>query len=302
MIHTTDTFAKVRPGIYEMVRLFELDQDHHYRRTLGMEIDSDNPFEEIVQYGDLGVAQNTREAGGIPYGQISTPFSEKVYLKQFSIGVHLSMQVAKKRLYKSFARPTEAMAEAMYTAMEVDHASMWNNSTNTAADFLGMDGLPFSSNAHLTQGSTFSNRSTAAALSPGALQTMVQDVSSQRTYADQVWRSGGGFNLLTGMSQDYLAWLILNSNGQQGTADNDANGPKRSIQYVPGNPYWTAGGTRYVLLPRQKSKNPVYRINGLPATYQDDLDSDNGTYKYFVMQEWVWKWRRPQGVQFNEGL
>lgn len=293
---TTDTLAKLRPGIHEAHRLYMLEQDRCYEDVTGSVISSENNFEEIVALGDLGVARSTREAGGIPYGTAQTPFSKKYYVEQFSAGMHLSVQVAIKGLYKQYIMPTQLINKAMYEALEASAAAVINNCTNSS--YTGMDAVVLSSTAHPTSTGTFSNKSTAAAFSAGALQTLITDVASQKTYADQPYRQGGQWKLLVPPALDFAAQIVLGSTKQAGTADNDANMVTKRVMLTKANPNFTST-TRYAIV--SAKNNPIFRVDGIPMTFRDDIDSGDATYKYYAIREWVYGWKSGNGIQLNEG-
>ncbi|MGH7262188.1 MAG: hypothetical protein ACREI9_16230, partial [Nitrospiraceae bacterium] len=78
--------------------------------------------------------------------------------KEFALGFRITRPMWMDDQYGKMRTMTSALSIAVSNLAEVQGASPLNNATNTAAEFLGADGLPLLSAAHvLLGGGTFSN-------------------------------------------------------------------------------------------------------------------------------------------------
>lgn len=299
LITTTSTLSKIKQGLELVGRAYADKQPKYWQYFVGSERNTQNNYFEFALQSDLGAAQATNEAGGVAYVQQSVPFSKKLWLNQYSLGVILSFQVDEKALYNKLDSVNKQIARAFYIAKEIKAADIFNFSATSG--YNGIDGVVLASASHpIKNGGTFSNLSTAAALSASALETDVQNVKLHRTYGDTPYFCMGGHNLIVPTSLDMLAQRILSSTNQAGTADNDANRVKMAVSYTPANPFLTST-TRRALVPRSAEENPIFMLKGLPYTFKEDLDSNAPGTRYFAVEEFAFDWEKPQGIQINAG-
>lgn len=298
-ITTSSTLSRIKQGLELVGRAYADKQPKFWQYYVGQTRPTQNTYFEFAQQSDLGSAQVTAEAGGVPYVQQSVPFSKKLYLTQYSLGVILSFQVDQKALFNKLDSVNRQIARAFYISKEIAGANLFNFSTTSG--YNGIDGVVLASASHpIKNGGTFSNLSSALALSATSLEIDVQNVKKHRTYGDTPYFCMGGFNLIAPTDLDMLAQRILTSTNQAGTADNDANRVKMAVSYTPGNPFLTST-TRYHLVPRMAEENPIFMLTGLPYTFKEDLDSDAPGNRYFAVEEWAFDWEKAQGIQTNAG-
>jgi hypothetical protein len=298
-ITTTSTLSRIRPGLELVGRAYASTMPKFWQYFVGESISTENNYYQFALQSDLGAAQATNEAGGVAYVQQAVPFKRELYLTQFSLGVILSFQVKDKALYNQLEGVNKQIARAFYIAREIKAANLLNFATT--AGYTGIDAVVLASASHpIKNGGTFSNLSTAAALSASALETDVQNVAAHRSYGDTPYFVMGGHNLIVPKELDMLAARILTSTNQAGTSDNDTNRVRTAVSYTPSNPFLTSTTQRY-LVPRAKDENPIFELKGLPYTFKEDLDSDAPGIRYFAIEEFAFDWKKAQGIQVNAG-
>jgi hypothetical protein len=299
LITTTSTLSKIKPGLEMTGRLYADKMPKFWQYYVGKTVATQNNYFEFAMQSDLGAAQSTYEAGGVPYVQQSVPFSKKIHLTQYSLGSILSFQVDMKALYNQLDDLNRQIARAFYIAKEIKGADIFNFCVTSG--YTGIDGVVLASASHpIKGGGTFSNLSSATALSASALEVDVQNVKKHRTYGDTPYFVMGGFNLIVPTELDMLAQRILTSTNQAGTNNNDVNRVRYAVSYTPANPFLTSS-TRYHLVPSSPEENPLRMLTGLPYTFKEDLDSDAPGTRYFAVEEFSYFWTKPHGIQTNAG-
>lgn len=285
-------------GLLEVIRLWNEENPDYTLCIAPNDLSSEELYEELLQFSGLGPAQNMNEAGGVPFDEVTTPYSKRFYPNLYYIGWETSPQALRKDVYGVLKNPGQMMAESHYIAWQQAGADVINNSTSSS--FLGIDGVALNSTAHPTASTTFSNQSTAAALGITAIETMLQDAMGQQAYRDFAMPSVGPFRLLVPRQLLMLAKrLIETPNGQPQTFDHDKNASKDFITGVDWSPFLT-NSTRYALLPEGK-KNPIFKLDGLDYDLAEYQDGRVPSHLFVLGKEYVYGWRRAQGPQFNEG-
>lgn len=284
-------------GLLDAYFMFSEGKPNHWKTIVGKELETDELYEELALVSGLAPAQSIREAGGVPFDEITTPFTKKFFADLFAIGVEFSHQVTKKDVYNKLRGPGKLMAQAHYVAHEMGAADVVNNAFSSS--YAGIDGVALASASHPTATGTWSNVSTAATLSVGSLETMITDLGLQKAYRDTPWLNMGSWNLVVPVQLDITARRILSSMNQPGTADNDKNVARETINYVRGNPFLT-DTNGYCLLPAGE-ENPIFQLNGIPMTPKEDFDIRTYSHLFATVVERTFGWKWAQGTQFNQG-
>ncbi len=295
---TSTTMPLHHRGLLDVYNLYTERQPNHWKNIIGREITTDELYEEIATLSGLSPATTIREAGGIPFDQITVPFTKKFYLDIYAIGVEFSKQVKHKDVYNKLKAPSKMMAKSHYIALEQGVADVINNATNSS--YTGIDGKVLAATDHPTASSSWSNVSTAAALSIGSLETMITDMGNQLAYRDYPEVHPGPWNLIVPTELAITAKRLLTSMGQPGTANNDKNVARDQINYVSGNPFLT-DTNGYCLLPANDEDNPIRMMNGMPMTPEEDFDIRTYTHLFATVVERTFWWKYPLGTQFNAG-
>jgi hypothetical protein len=294
---TSTTLPLHHRGLLEVIDTFPKTQANFWKDIIGRELNTNELYEELVQFSGLGVASNINESGGVPYDTATTPFSKRFFLNIYALGYEISPNALAKDVYGVLKAPSKWMAQGHYLALEQACADIINNSTST----VGIDGVALNSTSHPTATSTWSNQSSQAALSIGSLEQMLNDVQLQKAYRDYPYVATGPFNLVHPTGIDMLAKRLLAGTEQPQTADRDKNVARDLIRYVPANPFLT-NQTRYALVPTSSDDNPIFLLRGMPMRVEEMFDARVPSKLYVTMQEFTTGWTKANGVQFNEGF
>lgn len=275
------------------------DQPNYFRYIVGEEMSTDAILEKFILMGDLIPSQPIEDLGGIPLDALQTFASKEFFTHQYALAVQLSRKQKRTDQSGLLKAVPKLLGQSDYLAKEQLVADLINNGADS--NYTGIDGKELFATDHpIANGDTYSNLSTAAGLSYSALETMLTDLRSHKTYKGNPWLTWGGFNLISGTSNYLLAKRILASAQLPGSADNDKQIASDDIALTPGNQFLDST-TAYTILPRDAGRNPLFLLIGMNAeVVEDDKPSEFRTI-YVVSSDRTAGWLAPQGIQHNEG-
>lgn len=115
-------------------------------------------FEEDLTFAGFGPIPPKGEGEPVDFEDPIQGSVKRFTHKEFALGFRITRPMWMDDQYGKMRTMTSALSIAVSNLAEVQGASPLNNATNTAAEFLGADGLPLLSSAHvLLGGGTFSN-------------------------------------------------------------------------------------------------------------------------------------------------
>lgn len=299
-VQATTAVALARLGVLDLVSTYGNDRPNEWKGLVGRELNSRKQlYETIIQDSGVSPAQEYVDGNNISFDTITTPFEKKFYPVQYQKSFQWSVKAGYNDLYGIYTGVGSKLAKAHYDAKETVAASIMNNATS--GSYTGIDGVALASASHPTESGLWSNISTAAALSAGSLETMVQDVMVHPAYRTGVFADvDGPWVLNVPPALAMLAQRILATNLQPGTANNDKNVVAGYISRVQVNRRFTST-TAYILVPAKD--NPIFCLYGMPFTDFGGVKfwQDPPSYKLVTMQEYVFGWTKAQGIQYNAG-
>lgn len=296
---TATTLPLHHRGLLEVIKMYPKSKPNNALRIVGGKVmDTNELYEELQLVSGLGAAANIKEAGGVPFDEITAPYSKKFYPSIYALGFEISPQARKKDVYGALKNPGKHMAFGHYVAKEQAGADLINNVAS--ASYTGIDGVALASASHPTAASTWSNISTAASLSVSALETMTTDMMTQKAYRDPaIWPQDGPFRLIVPPALKVAASRILASIQQPGTANNDKNVVRDAINEIVCSPYITST-TNYALV-AQGDDNPLFVLEAGDTEIMEVPDPRVPSYLFVAMQEYVFGWKLANGFQNNAG-
>lgn len=285
-------------GMGDVIKLYPEKQNNFWRMITPNTKTLEELYDEKTMLSGMGVASKMQETGGIPFDQITTPYSRKTYLDIYSIGFEVSDQALEKKGGAVLRAPSKFMSQSLYIAWEQSIADIMNNSQS--ASFTGIDAVALASASHPTASTTWSNLSTGATLSIAALEQMLTDAMGQQAYRDYVWPAMGPFNLVVPRQKVMLGRRLLKGTEQPQTTDREQNVAKDSISAVYGNPFLTSS-TRYALLPVNADDNPIKVLTYGDVRVKQSYDGRKPTNLFTATREWATTWDDAHNTQFNAG-
>ena len=284
-------------GIKNRVAMYSEKQPNFWK-DLGFNVkDERDLWVEKSMIGGMGIATTMREAGGVPFDSIQTPYSLKFYQDIYSIGFELSDQAKERDLSGEIAKRSPAMARSIYWALEQSGADVINNGATSG--YTGIDGVVLFSASHPTQSTVWSNLSTAATLSIDALETMLNDlVTAPRGYRDTITPQMGPFRLIVPGAYGMRAQRLLAGSEQPQTANRERNVANTQIADFSVNPYLTDTNA-FTLVPM--NDNPLFMLKYGDVRFRESYDARKPVWLYTAHKEWGFGWDWPAGIQHNQG-
>lgn len=193
---------------------------------------SDKAYEEYVEETGYGLAPVKPEAGAISYDTDRQGYTARLVNVTYGLGAAISQEAIEDNQYEKVGK---AKARKLKRSMRQTKETVAANIFNRAFDptFTGGDGSPLIATDHDTMDGTQANQlAVAADLSEASLEdhlTLVRQMTDSRGLRIQL----KGTHLIVPPELEFVAYRILESAGQSGTANNDVNAIK-GLGLLPG--------------------------------------------------------------------
>ena len=230
MVTTRSTMPDLLwPGIQAIFGNSYEKLDKEYTRIFDVR-KSNKAYEKVIEATGLGLAAVKGEGQSIIYdtpGQgPSTVFTHVTY----GLGYIITREMMEDNQYQEVAEGNAMnLPWSMLTTKEIVHANVLNRAFN--GTYVGGDGQPLVSNAHVTANGTQSNLLTAADLSESALEDALTSIATAKNSAG-LPIALRAVRLIVGPGQIFNATRILSGDLRTGTANNDINAIK-TLGLVP---------------------------------------------------------------------
>ena len=184
---------------------------------------SDMAFEEHQGITGFGLAPQKTEGAAIIFDDEKNGYNKRYTHVAYALGYIVTREELDDNLYeKVSSRRAPAVARSMRQTVETVNANHLNRATS--GSYLGPDGVALLSTAHPNiNGGTWSNRpSSATDLSEASIEDLViqiMNTKDDRGLHMQLMPK----SLIVPTNEYFNAHRILDSVGQSGTANNDAN-------------------------------------------------------------------------------
>ncbi len=209
----------LRPGLADI--LIAASTEDMTSKQIFKKKSSDKNFELDQEVALLPLGREKPEGTEIAYEQMRQTYTTTYVNRSYGLGFIVTREAIDDNLYKKdFPMQSESLKNSMQQLVEVNCASVLNNSFDT--NYPIGDGQPLISTAHpLVNGTTQSNGvSVAVGLNESAVQDFVSQIKKMRAASglfDTVSPSG----LITPTELAYNADRLMASMYRPGTANND---------------------------------------------------------------------------------
>lgn len=225
----------------------------------------------------FGLAQVTPEGAPINYDDPISMYDKTYTHIKYTLGFKVTREAVEDDLYRIFGKKPAQLGRAMRRTAETAAANVFNRAFNTS--YLGGDAKPLASTTHprADAGTAQSNASsTGITLSETNLETLRIAMRKQLDDRGQIISVTPDV-LLVPIELEKTAHLIVDSTMRQGTADNDMNFYKGSLQIIAWE--YLTSTTAWFLLDKS-----VHQLNWFwrerPTFKNDELfDTEFAVYK-----------------------
>jgi hypothetical protein len=195
------------------------------------EVNSDDAYEEMVEYAGFGPAPEKEEAATMAVDVVSQGYTKRITQVAYAVMMPVSEEAIRFKKYKEAIDGAASIAESLRLRVEYLCADLFANAFD-ATNFAGPDSAALCSTAHkLIRGGTYSNKmATDASLSETALETVT-------TICRKMPGSHGypvGVNPVRLIGPPDLEWeakRILKSDKQNDTFNNAINTQKDAMTW-----------------------------------------------------------------------
>ena len=262
---------------------------------------SDRSFEEETKLAGFAAAPLKSEGAAIAYDNAQEAFTARYNHVTIALGFSLTEEAVEDNLYDSLsARYTKALARSMANTKQVRAANVLNNGFTAA--FTGGDGVTLLNVAHPTvSGGGNSNRPTVGVdLSEAALEAAVIQIAA---WTDErgLLQAARPKKLVIPPALQFVATRLLETDGRQGTGDNDINA-LRNNNSIPGgytiNHFLTDTDAWFVLT---DVPNGLKHFTRTKMSTGMDGDFDTGNARYKARERYSFGVSEPLGIYGSPG-
>lgn len=138
------------------------------------EVNSDDAYEEMVEYAGFGPAPAKEEAATMAVDVVSQGYTKRITQTAYAVMMPVSEEAIRFRKYKEAIDGAASIAESLRLRVEYLVADLFANAFDST-NFAGPDSVSLCNTAHkLIRGGTYSNMpATNASLSETALETII---------------------------------------------------------------------------------------------------------------------------------
>lgn len=271
---------------------------HAAEWTMLYEQDSSNrAFEEEVGVTGFGMANVIGEGENVSFDTMRQGYITRYTMVKYGLGFIITSEMIADNQYAEVAKNrAQALAFSMQQTKETVGANVYNRAFNSS--YTGGDGKELLATDHPNiTGGTWSNElTTAADLSPAALEQALIDIS-KFTNDRGLKISVMATKLIIPFDLMFEAERILQSPLESGNSNNDVNTLRGKLTFVA-NHYLT--DTDAWFLRTNIPMGMKHFIRQAPVFKEDnDFDSDN--LKYKVTERYAFGWTDPRGLFGSPG-
>ncbi|MCH8991971.1 MAG: hypothetical protein IIA44_09525 [Acidobacteria bacterium] len=300
------THAEIaRAGVDKFFPIFSAHQRRIYRLVGWHGERTSQEFLRMYQEGGFGYATQVSEATPIPTDTFATVNNKDYYWVKRGLGWKTSFEKLETDQYGVTKRVAKKMAKAMEMTKESTAANIFNNSTSTAAAYVGPDGAALISASHPFDGGTWSNRGVGASdtdvdLSVLTLEQAVEknmDVVNHRGIPDPVT---GPFKLFVPTGLAGLANRLAKSQLLPQTSDNDQNWAGGLITEVIPNP-WFTDPDAWFLVSANQDEHGLFQLTHGGRRVSKKIYEETEEVAFFLTEKWLFHHMDARGVWGSPG-
>jgi hypothetical protein len=297
MAISTSNFPELLwPGIKSIFGISYKDWPSLYSQVYNIE-SSTLAFEKVQGVTGFGLAGKKTPGANIPYTQPAQGFQKEYVNETYGIGAIVTREMYEDDQYRYINQLPRLLARSMRQTEETVAWNVVNRAFNT--NYTGADGLCLCNSAHkLVLGGTYSNvLATASDLTQTALETAIMQVSDM--VDDQGLKiMAHPVKLVIPTGLVMTAKKILNSTQVTGSADNDINPIKGSLQLVV-SPYLTDTDAWFLTTDVPNGLTWFWRRR---TETTRDGDHDTQVLKFATSARYVCGWTDPRAILGTPGV
>jgi hypothetical protein len=285
------------PGIQAIFGLNYEKLDKEYTRIFDVRR-SKKAYEKVTEATGMGLAAVKSEGGSILYDSPAPGVTNTFTHVTYGLGYIITREAEEDNQYQEVAEANAAaLPWSMLTTKEIVHANVLNRAFS--GSYVGGDGQPLISASHPVASGTFSNSLTAADLSEAVLEDALTTIAQAKNSAG-LPIALRAVRLIVGPGQIFNATRILESDGRQGTANNDVNAIK-TLGLVPEiviNHYIDDPDAWFL---QTNAPNGLISFQRRDLEMQDDSDFDTENRKHKATERYSAGWGDPRAIFGNPG-
>lgn len=304
MAQTTGVFGalsdQVRKLIYDFAQagIDELPATHG---KLFKSQSTTHKFERIQSIAPFGTMPAKSEGAEYSFDQIQPGYSKDITPVEYGFGFQWTETAMEDDDYNVLAQKSKWLGFSARVLQETLAANVFINgfSTQTTAD-----GVALFHTAHtLKRGGTAKNElSTPSDLSTTSLDTLRSDMRlNTKLESGQLVRPAKGFYLLVHPSNEGLAHRICHSEGLQGTANNDVNHLKETMDLTPLVWEYLSDANAFFLVAKKSSAHGLINLTRVkPKVSAEGVDWNTGNRIVTIRMREVFDsfdWRNVAGTE-----
>lgn len=291
MAHLTTTIPKLGREGYEWIEsgLSDSGVPDQYTVVFGEISHEDQRNRDISLLSDLGYANEISEGSAVDIDSIYAPYNLVVPHIMHGLGFEISKQGRDRDLYRKVKDPLRRLGATIKETRNLSAANVLTLGFTdpSSGGTPTMDGEALFDSDHGIEGGTASNLA-ALALSASNLETARASFRKQVTHKGKPISAVGGVNLFVPPDLEHRALRIVGSTLQAETANNDKNvvGTGVTVQVMD---YVTATAMldAWWLVTKNKMKNPLRRMNGIPLHFEEEYTVATKMHLFTVGEEWA---------------
>jgi hypothetical protein len=158
VIRSTDHPELIDIPLNEVFHLHLAEVPPEYSRWINVE-STDMAFEDSIKVSEFGSIPEKAEGALVQFEDISSSDTKRITPVEFAMGYVITRKMRDDDKHGVMVNLTTALRRSFRHLFEVRAYRIFNNSTSTSAEFLGLDGKSLINTAHpLMNGGTQSNR------------------------------------------------------------------------------------------------------------------------------------------------
>jgi hypothetical protein len=288
-----------RVGLEDIVAQYNEGMTSYWKDIAPVSTSTNQAYIQFMQEGDFGMAPVVGENNPISDDDIFYGNLKTIAPIKRGLGFSISTEAQETDQYGRLTNIVPKIKLAFNKTREQASADRINNCTSTGARYVNPDGVALASASHTADGAVQSNLMVTA-FGPTALETMVQNLILTKSHRGDPDPQMGPYDLMIHPSQNFLAERVLFSNGQQGTANNDANRIGKRIGKLISSPYFTST-TFFALRNSDKRQQPFAVLERRALKVKTDEDINNDVVKYRLTEIYAFYERGWRGFYHSTG-
>lgn len=280
--------------------LTELDQTSP---KLFKQKETTRKFERMQSIAPFGAMPTKGEGEEYSFDQIQPGYSKDITPVEAGFGFQWTETSMEDDDFEVLADYSKWLGFSARVYQETQSAAVFNNGFTATTGTLAADGLSLFNTAHtLKRGGTAKNKlSTDSDLSVGALDQMRSDMrTNTKLESGQLVRPARELFLLHHPDNEGLAVRICSSNGLQGTADNDINHLKETMNLTPLAWEYLTDADAWFLVAKKASTHGLVQVNRVKPRLNPqgvDWKTGNRIVTIRLRQHWdAFDWRNTAGT------